>query len=376
MLQCEGFSKICQNYGFTFFSGVPDSTFKSWISYLNEKNEVFTNIVTVNECEATAVCAGYHLATGNIGVLYTQNDGFGKTVNPLTSLCDPEVYRIPILFMIGWRGEPGKPDAVQHRRMGKILLSLLELLEIPYEILPVDLAKVDQIFKKAKEYMQKNSRPYAVIIRKGTFEDYVSQKKNDEKAMSREEALETVMGYLSGDEIIVSTTGKLSRELYEYRVKRNRGFDHDFFNIGAMGCAQGIALGIALQKNNRNVLVFDGDGSVLMQLGSLATTGHYAPRNFYHVIFDNNAHDSTGGQPTSSNTVDFAKVARACNYRFGKVVTTKEELKQGFHELLKTEGPALLVIKVKKGARKELQRPSETPVYYKTMFMKSLMGSA
>jgi phosphonopyruvate decarboxylase len=260
--------------------------------------------------------------------------------------------------------------------MGKILLSLLELLEIPYEILPVDLAKVDQIFKKAKEYMQKNSRPYAVIIRKGTFEDYVSQKKNDEKAMSREEALETVMGYLSGDEIIVSTTGKLSRELYEYRVKRNRGFDHDFFNIGAMGCAQGIALGIALQKNNRNVLVFDGDGSVLMQLGSLATTGHYAPRNFYHVIFDNNAHDSTGGQPTSSNTVDFAKVARACNYRFGKVVTTKEELKQGFHELLKTEGPALLVIKVKKGARKELQRPSETPVYYKTMFMKSLMGSA
>ncbi|MFP4051680.1 MAG: phosphonopyruvate decarboxylase [Thermoplasmata archaeon] len=370
MINCEDFAEICKKHGFTFFSGVPDSTFKSWMSSL--ENSDLTNVIAVNECEATGICAGYHLSTGNIGVLYMQNDGFGKTVNPLTSLCDPEVYNIPVLLMIGWRGEPGKKDAPQHKKMGEILLPLLDLLEIPYKIIPDDISKTDDILKKAKKYMQNNNKPYAIIIRKGIFEKSSSEINSDSKKMGREEALREIMEHLDGDEIIVSTTGKLSRELYEYRVEENDGFERDFYNIGAMGCAQSIALGIALQKKEKEVFVFDGDGSVLMQMGGLATIGQSSPKNFNHIIFDNRAYDSTGGQPTSSNTVDFKKVALACNYNYGKIAKNEEELEKNLQDSKNIDGPGLLVVEVKKGARDDLGRPEKDPVEYKIDFMNSL----
>ena len=373
MLSCKNFADICKKYDFTFFTGVPDSTYKSWMSYLTKKNTGLTNIIAVNECEATAICAGYHLSTGKFGVLYMQNDGFGKTINPLTSLCNPEVYNIPILLMIGWRGEPGKKDAYQHHKMGNILTSLLDLLEIPYEIIPSDMDKVDKLIKKAKEYMQINSKPFAIIIRKGIFEESSSEHHGSSTRMNREDALKIIMKNLYNNEIIVSTTGKLSRELFEHRVEKNERFDHDFYNIGAMGCAQSIALGIALQKKNKNVFVFDGDGSVLMQMGSIATIGHYSPKNFYHIIFDNNAHDSTGGQPTCSNTVDFAKIAESCNYNFVKTLVTKENLDGAIKKIRNIEGPVMLVVKVKKGARNDLKRPDKTPIEYKLDFMKTLV---
>jgi len=373
MLRCESFSKICRKHGFTFFTGVPDSTFKSWISFLEREKSRFSNIVSVNECEATAICAGYNLSTGKIAVLYMQNDGFGKTINPLTSLCNPEVYNIPILLMIGWRGEPGKKDAYQHHKMGNILTSLLDLLEIPYEIIPSDMDKVDKLIKKAKEYMQINSRPFAIIIRKGIFEESSSEHHGSSTRMNREDALKIIMKNLNGKEIIVSTTGKLSRELFEHRVEKNERFDHDFYNIGAMGCAQSIALGIALQKKDKKVFVFDGDGSVLMQMGSIATIGHYSPTNFYHIVFDNNAHDSTGGQPTCSNTVDFTKLAESCSYNFVRTVATKENLDRTIKKIRNIEGPVMLIVKVKKGARNDLKRPDKIPIEYKLDFMKTLV---
>jgi len=375
MLNCKNFSKICKKYDFTFFTGVPDSTYKSWMKFLNKKNTDLTNIIAVNECEATAICTGYHLSTGKIGVLYMQNDGFGKTVNPLTSLCNPEVYSIPILLMIGWRGKPGKKDAPQHDMMGRILTDLLDILKIPYEILSSDIKKVDSTLKKAKNYMNKNSKPFAIIVKKGIFEEMKSEKQNDTDLMTREDALKTIMKKLDGNEIIVSTTGKTSRELFEYRTEKKEGFEHDFYNIGAMGCAQSIALGIALQKKDKKVFIFDGDGSVLMQMGSLATTGHYSPKNFYHIIFDNRAHDSTGGQPSSSDSVDFVKVALSCNYKFGKTVKNKEELEKTLQNLKNKKGPALVVINVKKGARKELGRPTMVPIEHKKNFMKYLVDS-
>lgn len=368
MLSCEDFSNICKKHGFTFFSGVPDSTFKSWMSFLQRENTGLTNIVTVNECEATAVCAGYHLSTGKIGVLYMQNDGFAKTINPLTSLCSKEVYSIPILLMIGWRGEPGKKDAPQHSIMGRILTDLLDLLEIPHEIISSDPEQVDATIEKAKEYMTKNSKPFAIIVRKGIFEEDQPEKQPEVDLMTREEALKTIMALLEGDEIIISTTGKTSRELFEYRSSKKDGFDYDFYNIGAMGCAQSIALGVALEKKDKRVFVFDGDGAVLMQMGALATIGHCHPENFYHIIFDNNAHDSTGGQPTVSDTVDFVKIALACNYKSGKIVRNKKDLEKTLKELKK--GPTLIVVKVKKGARKDLGRPTMSPVEHKKHFMK------
>jgi len=375
MLTCKGFEKICKKYGFTFFTGIPDSTFKSWMSFLQHDRDGLTHILPVNECEAVAICTGYYLSTGKIATLYMQNDGFGKAVNPLTSLCDPKVYSIPILLMIGWRGEPGKNDAWQHYQMGKIILPLLELLDIPYEMMPADEKRADDVLREAKDYMQKQSKSFAIIVRKGIFEDILEEDAIDVGLMSREEALSIAINHLDNDAIIVSTTGKLSRELFEYRCEKNVRFDHDFYNIGAMGCAQSIALEIALEKRNKQVFIFDGDGAVLMQMGALATIGHYAPENLHHIVFDNRAHDSTGGQSTCSDTVDFVKVAQACGYRYGKVVDDKYALKETFHAFTTKQCPSMLVIRVKKGARKDLGRPDKPLVVYKKDFMKSLVDS-
>ncbi|UCH72471.1 MAG: phosphonopyruvate decarboxylase [Thermoplasmatales archaeon] len=324
MIKCQDFFNLCKKYNFTFFSGVPDSTFKSWMSFLEKNDKILTNIVTVNECEAVAVCAGFHLATGNIGVVYLQNSGFGKTVNPLTSLCDPAVYSIPILLMIGWRGEPGVKDAYQHHKMGPMTIPLLKDLEIPYEIIPDDINDLDKTLKNAKDFMNEHKKPFALVIRKNVFEKLEDEIEVDSEKPSREDAIKTIINNLDGNEIIVSTTGKTSRELFENRVENH---SKDFYNIGAMGCAQSIALGIALNKKDKKVFVLDGDGSILMQMGALATTGHYCPNNFYHIVFDNQAHDSTGGQPTCSDTVRFKKVAEACNYKSAIVVKDLESLK-------------------------------------------------
>ena len=309
-------------------------------------------------------------STGEIGVLYLQNSGFGKTVNPLTSLCDPAVYSIPILLMIGWRGEPGTKDAYQHHKMGPMTIPLLEILEIPYVIISGDISELENTLKEAKEYMKKNNKPYAIIIRKNIFERLVDKKEENNKP-SREEAIKTILKNLDGNEIIVSTTGKTSRELYENRINENER-SHDFYNIGAMGCAQSIALGIALNKKDKKIFVLDGDGSILMQMGALVTTGHYYPENYYHIIFDNQSHDSTGGQPTCSDTVSFDKIAYGCNYRSVQIVEDLDSLNKAIKSSKLKKGPSMLIIKVKKGARKDLGRPSMPPREHKEKFMRYL----
>ncbi len=371
MIKCEDFFNLCKKNDITFFAGVPDSTFKSWMSFLEKRDRYLTNIITVNECEAVAVCTGYHLATGKTGVLYLQNSGLGKTVNPLTSLCDPAVYNLPMLLMIGWRGEPDTKDAYQHHKMGLMTIPLLEILDIPYEIISDDRNELDKILKKATYYMRKNNKAFAFVIRRNIFEplDEKAEEKNDKP--SREEAIKAVLKSLDGNEIVISTTGKISRELFENRVNKE-DCSHDFYNIGAMGCAQSIAFGIALNKKNKKVFVFDGDGSVLMQMGALATIGHYSPKNFYHIIFDNQSHDSTGGQPTCSNTVCFDRVAQACNYKYVKIAADVASIEKAVKNLKKKNGPSMLVIKIKKGSRNNLGRPTLPPRKHKEKFMQYL----
>jgi len=374
MLRCEDFARICMEHDLTFFTGVPDSTFKSWMNFLQRQSDL-TNILAVNECEAVAICTGCHLSTGKIGVLYMQNSGLAKSVDPLTSLCNPEVYSIPLLLMIGWRGEPGKKDAYQHHKMGCITLPLLELLAIPYEILPANIKGVEKTLKRAKDYMEKNSNPFSIVIRRGVFEEDRYGPKKNLKEMTREEAIKIIMECLDGDEIVISNTGKTSRELFEYRTTKKQGYQKDFYNIGAMGCTQSIALGIVLQKRDKKIFVLDGDGSVLMEMGALATIGHYSPENFHHIVFDNQAHDSTGGQPTCSDTVQFDRVALACNYKYAKVVEKKMALIKAIRECKREKGPSMLVVKVEKGAREDLGRPPKTPVEYKKNLMDYLGGS-
>jgi phosphonopyruvate decarboxylase len=373
MISCEALFDVFRKNDITFFSGVPDSTFKDWMTYLaGNHGEKLTNIMACNECEAVALAAGHHLATGKIGVVYMQNSGEGKAVNPLTSLCDPEVYSIPLIMMIGWRGEPGKADEPQHKKMGRITIPLLETLEVPFQVMPDEIKKAERTATNLIKAARERGGPVALIIRSNTFDKYVAERSAGEDSageasLTREEAIRVIVDNLAGDEIIVSTTGKTSRELFELRVRRGEDA-RDFYTVGSMGCAISIANGIALSRRNKRVVVFDGDGAVLMQMGSLATVGYYHPQNLYHVVYDNMSYDSTGGQPTTSPKVDFAKIALACNYKSAVTVSSEEELKAETDRLKRIAGPHLVIVKVKQGSRKDLGRPTKTPIENKEEF--------
>jgi len=371
MLRCDDFADICGKYGLTFFTGVPDSTYKPWMSFLERDDTGFTNIPAVNECEATAVSAGYHLSTGKFPVLYMQNSGFGKTVNPLTSLCGPDIYNIPILLMIGWRGEPGKPEAHQHRQIGRIMTNLLEVLDVPYAVLSDDAVEAENQVQEAVQYLEDKNLPYALVVRKDVFEPLETKPETESMLMKREDAILTILNHISDQDILVSTTGKTSRELNEALTQQDRENVNAFYNPGAMGCASSIALGIALQKPNIRIFTMDGDGALLMQMGALATIGKQQPRNYHHILFDNNAHESTGGQINNSDAVDFAELAKTCNYRNSWTINSREQLEKIFPEFSRAEGPVMLVVKIRTGSRGDLSRPDE-PVVLKQKFMQHL----
>ena len=377
MISCDELFNVFSRQGITFFSGVPDSTFKDWMKYLSgHHGDKLTNIIACNECEAVAVVSGYYLATRKIGVVYMQNSGEGKAVNPLTSLCDPDVYSIPLVMMIGWRGEPGVKDEPQHKKMGRIMIPLLETLEIPYEIMPDEIAEAEKILTHIINISQTRKSPAALIIKRNTFEKYnqAESKTSDPSTdfpMAREDAIKIIVDRLRGDEIIVSTTGKTSRELFEYRVQRGEE-PSDFYTVGSMGCATSIANGIALSKRQKKVIIFDGDGAAIMQMGSLATIGYYQAKNLCHMVFDNGSYDSTGGQPTTAGRIDFEKIALGCNYKSAVTVSTRAELMTAFENLRFSDGPHMIIVKVKRGARSDLARPTKTPIENKEDFMRRL----
>ncbi len=358
--------------GLNFITGVPCSIFKDLLIYVNNTNRI-SHIPATSEGEACAIASGYYLSTKKIPIVYMQNSGLGNSVNPLTSLMDKVVYSIPALLLVSWRGEPGEKDEPQHLKMGKITLKLLNTLDIPYAVLSPNETEIEKEIKKAKQYFKKNNSPYALVVKKGIIES--RQNKKEEKniySLTREQAIKIIIDNLKGNEAIVSTTGKTSRELFEYREAKKQGHQTDFYTVGSMGCSAGIALGIALNKPKKRIFIFDGDGAALMKMGTLATIGHFLPKNLFHIIFDNNAHDSTGGQKTVSNSVDFSKIALTCGYKSAKTVSTQKEL-TGFIKTLKLQKqPSMLVIKVKKGARKDLGRPTTTPQENKSAFMKFL----
>jgi phosphonopyruvate decarboxylase len=371
-MQCQELFKIFKGFGVNFFTGVPDSTFKGWMSFLDAKNgKDLENIVACNECEAIAIASGYHLATGKIGVVYMQNSGLGKTVNPLTSLCDPEVYSIPLIMLIGWRGKPGEKDEPQHRKMGHITLPLLETLEVPYEILPSENKAAQKVLKKMHALAMTKSRPVALIIQSDVIEEYSSVKKSSDFNLGREETIGLIVQNLPKNSLVVSTTGKISRELYEIRVKNGQK-PSDFYTVGSMGCSASIGLGIALQKSKKSIFVLDGDGAVIMQMGALSTIGHYQPKNLIHIVLDNESYDSTGGQPTNSPFVNFSQIAKDCGYRWTKQINDSRGLISALKNISKAKGPALLAVKVRKGSRKDLGRPETTPAENKKTFMKKV----
>ena len=371
MIKCEEFYNLLVENSIDFFCGVPDSTLKYPIAYITDyTGGKKRNIIAANEGNAIALAAGYYLATGKIGMVYMQNSGMGNAINPLTSLIDKKVYNIPLIILIGWRGEPGKKDEPQHIKQGEITISLLDVLGIPFSIIPESIKEMKYIMEKALRYIKEQNAVYAFIARKGIFETYHLIGKSElSKNLSREEALKLVIDQLSSKDVFVSTTGKLSRELFEYREELKQNHNSDFLTVGSMGHCSQIALGIAMSKPKRNIYCFDGDSAVIMHMGSLAIIGSQKPENFKHIIFNNGAHDSVGGQESVGLQIDIPLIAKACGYNSVFKADTKAEIIEGINNLKMAKGPSLLEIKIKKGARKDLGRPTKTPLENKIAFM-------
>ena len=375
MISCKSFYDLLSKNKISFFAGVPDSLLKDFCAYVTDNTDPNNHIITANEGGAIALAAGHHLSTGKMGLVYLQNSGLGNSVNPLVSLTDPAVYRIPLLMLIGWRGEPGKKDEPQHVKQGKITPSLLDTLEIPYKILPNSIKEVEKILKEVLESVKKRNAPYALLVKKDTFEPYsLKNKIKTSYELSREEAIKLIVDQLQPRDIVVSTTGKTSRELFEYREALGQGHEKDFLTVGSMGHASQIALGIALAKPERNVYCLDGDGAAIMHLGALGIIASQNPKNFKHIILNNGAHDSVGGQPTIGFKLDFPLIAKACGYKIALKAETYDEIKEKISILKSKKGPGLLEIKVNKGSRKDLGRPTTTPIENKKAFMGFLEG--
>ncbi len=369
MIPANSFIQALKRQGVGVFAGVPDSLLAPLCAGLRDICAANEHIITANEGNAVALAAGHYMATGKIGVVYAQNSGLGNCVNPLTSLTDPQVYSIPLLLIIGWRGEPGVPDEPQHVKQGRMTPGQLELLEIPCRLLDADSdheALIEEIFN----VMRRNLAPAAFLVRKGTFRPFAANAASPAAGMRREEALREIMALARADDLVIATTGKTSREIFE--IRKQRGERHnDFLTVGSMGHASSIALGVALGNPRRRVICLDGDGAMLMHMGALPIIGNLKPANLIHVLLNNAAHESVGGQPTVAGRIDWEALSRACGYRGYHRADHLAALRACWPAMTRTQGPQLLEIRIAVGARRDLGRPTLTPEQMKTAFMEA-----
>jgi phosphonopyruvate decarboxylase len=355
--------------GVVFWTGVPDSLLKDFCLCVEEQARTGSHVIAANEGGAVAIAGGYHLATRRVAGIYLQNSGLGNTINPVVSFADPVVSGLPMVLLVGWRGEPGTADEPQHVRQGASTLPLLEALGVPVRVVATETDLFTESVDWAVTEAIRRAGPTALLVRAGTFDVYERSRDEDlDTHPSREDALEAVAQALPEDVAIVATTGKTSRELYEYR-RRAGAPVHDFLTVGAMGHASQVALGVALARPERLVCVFDGDGAAVMHLGAFAVVGELGPTNLRHVVFNNHAHESVGGQPTPTRRLDFPALARAAGYRWAERVDTIERTTDIVGELESQEGPALLEIVIRQGSRPDLGRPAEAPAINRDEFM-------
>lgn len=367
MIDPNAFIDGLQACDMDFFTGVPDSLLKEFCACLSERIEADRHVIAANEGNAVAMASGYHMATGRCAVVYLQNSGLGNTINPLTSIADSEVYQIPMLLVVGWRGEPGVKDEPQHVKQGRITPAQLELLEIPYQVVDAG-SDAQMLLAWARDQVDRTGAPVALLVRSGTFASYQGGRKPPmASTLRREEALATLLE-LAGDAAIVSTTGKTSREVFELRMRYGQ-VQRDFLTVGGMGHTASIALGVALGRPDRPVVCIDGDGSVLMHMGALPIIGSVAPPRFMHVLLNNGAHESVGGQPTVALGTDFRAIALASGYRAYEQASCVEELRAAWARLAGQAGPLLLEVRIGTGSRADLGRPTSTPRENKQAFM-------
>ena len=415
-LMPERFMWHLKQRGVNFFTGVPDNTLQDLVGYMEDTEPASRHVVAANEGAAVAIASGYHLGTGKIPAVYLQNSGIGNAVNPLLSLCSSGVYSIPMLLLVGWRGEPGTTDEPQHAIQGEIMPGLLSELRVPWAVLPSSHGEAEPALDSAIAAMQREQQPFVMLVRQEAFQKYKPKAQHSSKLpMSREAAVQLIIEQLNGHEIIVSGTGMVSRELFEYRQSLGAGHQRDFLTVGSMGHASAIALGIANARPDRKVVYLDtclytclyrclhtclytclcmcilytclctclytclctcvytqvvcldGDGSALMHLGNVSTIGAMAPPNLVHIVLNNGAHDSAGGSYTAGFQSDFAALAKAAGYRSAQMAKTE----QGVVECLRAveHGPSLIEIQINRDRRADLGRPTITPSQNKIEFM-------
>jgi phosphonopyruvate decarboxylase len=372
MISPGGLYQFLEQRGINWYAGVPDSLLKHFLMYLQDHSG--EHIITANEGLAIGLGAGYHLATGGIPVVYLQNSGLGNIINPLTSLADKEVYGIPMLLLIGWRGKPGVADEPQHIKMGRITIPLLETLEVPVYILEQDPEKsfeqIDAAINKAKV----EQSPVALLVPEGIFEGYKGKPEQQVHSLEREGVINELIAHLNSTDVVVCTTGKIGREFYELNKMAGDKINNYLLSVGAMGHANHVALGIR-NHSIRRLVMLDGDGALLMQMGGMATIGQYAPGKFVHIVINNGSHESVGGQPTEGFSIDLCAIALACGYTKATRVSNQAELQAWLKELWYVQATEFVEILTNKNSRPDLGRPVGSPAEWKNDLMTALLKS-
>lgn len=366
--------------GISFVTGVPDSLLKEVCASITCGFPAEYHVIAANEGSAIGLAIGHYLASGHPALVYMQNSGLGNVVNPLASLADPQVYGIPIVLMVGWRGEIQMDgtqvhDEPQHVKQGQITVAQLDILSIPYLVIDSATNNIDTVIKELVQLALTRQGPVVLLVRKQTFSPFKLEKKMDEKyLLTREKVIHLLVHNMPKNIPIVSTTGMASRELFEYRKANGRAFDHDFLTVGGMGHASQIATGIGMMRPENKILCIDGDGAMLMHMGSLTVSARQ--KNLIHVVINNGAHDSVGGQPTLAKDLDLSKIAADCGYGFVAQVVNEEQLLDNLILAINTNTSVFLEIKCQCGARPDLGRPDRTPAVNKQEFMKFLNSTS
>ena len=366
--------KLVETIGSDFYTGVPDSQLKALCNYLINKYGIDPahHMIAANEGNCAALAAGYHLATGKIPVVYMQNSGEGNIINPAASLLCVDVYAIPTVFIIGWRGEPGVHDEPQHIYQGKVTVKLLDDMDVASFIIGKD--TTDEELERAMEGFRAllaSGKDVAFVIRKDALTDAPKVEYKNGNTMSREEIIRHIVN-ISGEDPIVSTTGKASRELFEIREANGQSHKYDFLTVGSMGHSSSIALGVALNKPGRKIWCIDGDGAMLMHMGALAVIGANKPENLVHIVINNGAHETVGGMPTVASSVDIVALAKACGYPNALSVDSFAALDFALAAAKEINELTLVEVKCSIGARNDLGRPTTTALENKQNFMEYL----
>lgn len=366
--------KLVEIIGSDFYTGVPDSQLKALCNYLMNTYGIdeHHHVIAANEGNCTALAAGYHLATGKVPVVYMQNSGEGNIINPVASLLNDKVYAIPVVFIVGWRGEPGIHDEPQHIYQGEVTVKLLEDMDIKPFIIGKETTdeEVEAAMSEFKDIL-KSGKDVAFVIRKGalSYDEKVVYKNDND--MVREDIIKHIVA-VTGEDPIISTTGKASRELFETRVANGQSHKYDFLTVGSMGHSSSIALGVAINKPDQKIWCVDGDGAVLMHMGSMAVLGANKPNNLVHVVINNGAHETVGGMPTVAGSIDLVGVAKACGYPYAVKVDSFEALDSELKAAKERNELSLIEVSCSIGARDDLGRPTTTALENKENFMEYL----